>query len=70
MQTQPNDWLVQVPLSQLVSLQNMANELDSLRTENKRLQGSITGLHDTLYRTLEMFSDLKKELSCPAGRRA
>lgn len=60
MPTLPNDWLVQVPLSQLVALQGMTVEMDRLRDENKRLLNRVEGLHRTLFDTLEKLGELQR----------
>lgn len=61
MHTPPSDWLVQVPLSQLVGLQNMTAEMDKLRDENRRLLNRVDGLHRTLFDTLEKLGELQRE---------
>lgn len=61
MHTPPSDWLVQVPLSQLVNLQNMTADMDKLREENKRLLNRVEGLHRTLFDTLEKLGELQRE---------
>lgn len=66
----PADWLVQVPLSQLVGLQNMASELAILREENKQLRSRMDGLHRTQYDLMETILELRKSVSVPTGRRA
>lgn len=61
MPTPPNDWLVQVPLSQLVELQGMATEMEKLREENRRLLNRVEGLHRTLFDTLEKLGELQRK---------
>ena len=61
MPTQPSEWLVQIPLSQLVELQEMATSIHKLRDENKRLQNRIDGLHRTLFDTMEKLGELQRK---------
>lgn len=61
MPTPPSDWLVQVPLSQLVELQGMASEMGKLREENRRLLNRVEGLHRTLFDTLEKLGELQRK---------
>ena len=58
---QSKDWLVQVPLSQLVELQNMTVEMEKLRDENKRLQNRVEGLHRTLFDTIEKLGEVRRQ---------
>ena len=58
-----SSWLVQVPLRDLLALQNVAGELDKLHEENVQLKRRIEGLHNTLFSTLEIVNDLKKAIS-------
>lgn len=58
-----SSWLVQVPLNDLLALQNVAGELDKLHTENAQLRKRIEGLHSTLFATMEIVSELKSALS-------
>lgn len=65
MLTMPNvstDWMVQVPLSQLVALQNMSAEMDKLQDENMQLRRRMDGIHATLYQALERLGELQKSL--------
>lgn len=57
-----NDWLVQVPLSQLVELQGMTVELNELRNENKKLKNRVEGLHRTLFECIEKLGEIKREI--------
>ena len=70
MQTSASEWMVQVPLSQLVALQGMAHELEELRQENKHLLARMDGLHRTQYETIEVIGELKRTVGVPVGRRA
>lgn len=55
-----SDWLVQVPLSQLVEIQGVLPELEQMRDENKQLKARIEGLHRTLFDALELLRELRK----------
>lgn len=61
-----SEWLVQVPLSQLVALQNMAHELEELREENVQLRRRMDGLHRTQYDTMEVIGELRKAVGVSA----
>lgn len=58
-----SSWLVQVPLNDLLALQNMVSELDKLRSDNMQLRRRIEGLHSTLYSTMEIVNELKRQVS-------
>lgn len=70
MQTPVSEWMVQVPLSQLVALQGMAHELEELREENKQLRRRMDGLHRTQYETIEVIGELRKAVNVPVRRGA
>lgn len=57
-----NDWFVQVPLSDLVALQNMSAEFVKIRSENDQLRREMEGLRRVQSETLQVLSDLKREL--------
>lgn len=56
-----NDWLVQVPLSELVALQNMTSEFDKLRSENAQLRREMEGLRRVQSETLQVLGDLRRD---------
>lgn len=58
-----SNWLVQVPLADLLALQNMVGELEKVRSENVQLSRRIDGLHSTLYKTMEIVTELKRQVS-------
>lgn len=55
------DWLVQVPLSELVSLKNMTAEFEKLRAENAQLRREMEGLRCVQSETLQVLGDIRKE---------
>lgn len=57
----PEDWLVQIPLSHLVELRNLVEELHQMRSENKQLKQRMDALHRTQYELMEQFLILRKE---------
>lgn len=56
--TSSSDWLVQVPLSELVALQGVTTELKAVREENARLSKRVEGLHRTVFELMELVNDL------------
>ena len=56
-----NDWFVQVPLSELVALQNMTSEFDKLRSENAQLRREMEGLRRVQSETLQVLGDLRRD---------
>lgn len=55
------DWLVQVPLSELVALKNMTAEFDNLRAENAQLRRELEGLRRVQSETMQVLGDLRRE---------
>lgn len=70
MPTPSSDWLVSVPLSQLVALKDAADEMDKLRKENQELRRRMDGLHRTQYDLIEIIGDLRKSVNVSASRGA
>lgn len=58
-----SSWLVQVPLTDLLALQNMVVEVENLRADNRQLQKRIDGLHNILFSTMEVVNELKRQVS-------
>lgn len=56
-----SDWLIQVPLSELVALQNMTSIVDSLRAENAQLRRELDGLRRVQCETMQVVGDLRRE---------
>lgn len=57
------DWMVSVPLSQLVELKNIVGVLDKLRAENTQLKNRVEGLHRTQYELMETILQLRKDVA-------
>ena len=60
--------MVSVPLSQLMALRDMANELESLREENKQLRRRMDGLHETQFKQMEVIGELRRSVGVSARR--
>lgn len=56
-----SEWLVQVPLSELVALQNMTAEFDKLRLENAQLRRELEGLRRVQSETMQVLGDLRRD---------
>lgn len=61
MPTPPNDWMVSVPLSQLVEMQQSMQQFEAMRDENAKLQRRIDGLHRTVFDLMEVVGGLRRE---------
>lgn len=57
-----SDWLVQVPLSELVALKNMSEDLVKIRAENEQLRREIQGLRRVQSEMMQLCGDLRKAL--------
>lgn len=57
-----NDWLIQVPLSELVALKNMSGEFAKLREENEQLRREIQGLRRVQSEMMQLCGDFRKAL--------
>lgn len=57
-----DDWLVQVPLSQLLELKQSFENQRSMQDENAQLRREIEGLRRVQSETLEKMSDLCRDL--------
>lgn len=67
-QIRDSNWTVNVPLNDLLKMQNSLSELDTLRAENSQLRTRLEGLHRTLYELMSVVADLRKGV--PDGRGA
>lgn len=57
-----NDWLIQVPLTELLTLKNMTVEFDKLREENAQLRREIQGLRRIQSDMMELCGELRRAL--------
>lgn len=57
-----NDWLVSVPLSQLLELKQSADEYEKMKAENNQLRNEIEGLRRVQTDFMIVFGDLKRSL--------
>ena len=64
-----SDWLIQIPLSELVALQGLPAQMGALQAENAKLRRELEGLRNIAFQTLEKVSELRREVkSCqPKG---
>lgn len=57
-----NDWLVSVPLSQLLELKQFADEYEKMKAENHQLRNEIEGLRKVQTDIIIALCDLKRSL--------
>ena len=57
-----NEWLVSVPLSQLLELKQSADEYEKMKAENNQLRNEIEGLRRVQTDIMVAFGDLKRSL--------
>lgn len=55
----PPSWTVNVPLNDLLQMQNSLSEVNQLREENRQLLKRIEGLHRTLYDLMTVVQDMR-----------
>ena len=56
------DWSIQIPLSELAALQALPGRMDELTSENKQLRREVEALRRIQSETMELVSDLRREL--------
>lgn len=56
-----SDWFVQVPLHELVALQELPAQMDKLRAENAQLRRELEGVRGMLSEAIQLFGDLRRE---------
>lgn len=56
------DWSIQIPLSELVALQELPRRIEDLEKENKQLRREIDGLRRINSETLQVLGDLRREV--------
>ena len=57
-----NDWFIQIPLSQLVTLQGLPARLEGLEKENAQLRRELDALRRIQSEGLQLIGDIKREL--------
>lgn len=57
-----SDWSIQIPLSELVALQELPARMLDLEKENKQLRRELDALHRLYSETLQAFGDLRRDL--------
>lgn len=55
-------WLIQIPLSELVSLQSLPSDMDKLKAENQQLRREIEGLRRIQSEVLQALGDVRRSL--------
>lgn len=55
-----DDWLVQVPLGQLMELQNSLKVQKKLQDDNNQLRRELDGLRGILSQTMELLADMRR----------
>lgn len=60
-----NDWLVSVPLTELLALKNMTLDFAKLREENEQLRREINGLRNVQAEIMQLCGDMRKSLKLP-----
>lgn len=56
------DWMIQIPLSELVVLQSLPAEMDKVKAENQQMRHEIDGLRRIQSEILQAFGDLRRSL--------
>ena len=54
------NWLVQVPINDLMALMNMKQEFDRISAENTQLRREMEGLRRVQSETMELVGDLRR----------
>lgn len=57
-----SDWSIQIPLSELVSLQGLPARMGELEKENKQLRRELDALRGLYSQTLEVLGDIKSQM--------
>ena len=56
----PKDWFLQVPLSALLELESLPQQLDAMRKENDQLRRELDALRRMYFELLEKLADMKR----------
>lgn len=54
------NWMVQVPINDLIALMNMKQEFDRMNAENNQLRREMEGLRRVQSETMELVGDLRR----------
>lgn len=54
------NWMVQVPINDLMALMNMKQEFDRMNAENNQLRREMEGLRRVQSETMELVGDLRR----------
>lgn len=57
-----DEWTINVPLSALLALQELPDQMVILRTEITQLRGELQALRNIQSQTLQLVADLKRSL--------
>ncbi len=57
-----DDWMLQIPLSDLLAIAQQPQELEEIKRENARIREEMNALRDMYHELLAHFSDVKREL--------
>lgn len=57
-----SEWLVQVPISDLVALQSLPGELVRLQKENEQLRRELDGVRRIQSETLQLVGDMRRKI--------
>lgn len=64
-----SEWMVQVPVSELLALMGLEDELTTVRAENKQLRRELDGLRLVQTQCMEVVGDLRQQLRQYSGGR-
>lgn len=62
MKAPSSDWRVSIPLTDLVSLLNFSEDLESMKKENAQLRRELEGLRNMFSEVTQQLGDVKREL--------
>lgn len=57
-----SDWSIQIPLSELVALQELPARMAELEKDNVQLRRELNALHALYSQTLQALSDFKRDM--------
>lgn len=57
-----SDWLIQIPLSELVALQALPAKIEELEKDNKQLRRELEGLRNISSQCLQKLGDVCREV--------